>query len=162
MDKEYLKYVITEDIYLVKASDGEETVQSTENKTAEQTLKVKGNEQAAVAILNIDQKNTFISAQDAQFLGNILKAIQLDLEKIALINMAQTEYGPEQVIEQLPAKKILSFGLKDDTFFQSTGIYETREFNQKIILNADDLPTIEKNKDKKKALWAALQSLFFK
>lgn len=114
-------------------------------------------------ILVNDSSNTFIDQTSLTFLENILKAIQYCLDDITLINFHHHKTSFQKIIEQYAPKQIVLFdvnsfqiGIENEHILH----YESIEINNTQLLSAESLSIIQKNVDKKKALWMALQRIF--
>lgn len=115
-----------------------------------------------VIIVN-DSYNTFIEETNLTFLENILKAIQYSLDDITLINFHHHKTSFQEIKKQYSPKHIVLFdvnafhlGIENEHILQ----YESTEIDNIQLISAESLTIIQKNIDKKKALWMALQRIF--
>ncbi|MEK6480051.1 hypothetical protein WJR50_21090 [Catalinimonas sp. 4WD22] len=129
----------------------------------------EGENQKGVLVLFYQQQHRSLSNEERDFLGNILKAVNLGFNDIALCNWAPLEQAYEQQknifesIQQIKSEKLLVFGdlplaWSLSHFFQKYHITEDAE-GRKLLL-ADDLQSIAQNRDFKVQLWNALKKMF--
>jgi len=186
-NKQYLQFLYNEDLFVIKGDDAiiaesKSYVDTSENKetkveepatqnTAPMSgdqeevrkqpetpqLAISGDAESAVCIINFDSQNEFIAPEQKTFLENILKAVQLDINKVALINKAKTDHGLLEITHKIDAKTFLIFADTD-----AMNKYVISEEGGKQLLAADSLNSISNDKEKKKALWTNLQQLFLK
>ncbi len=123
-----------------------------------------GNNQKQVLILVEEKKHEFLSSQDLSFLQNILKAIQYEVNDVAIINLENKQYNIEELIEYFEPKQIISFKVPPFNLgIQNKNIpkYTFAEIRDNIpFLHADALAIIQNDTDKKKALWLGIQRMF--
>lgn len=98
-------------------------------------------------------------------LNKILAAIKIDLtEDVCLIKTPEPSHKLNilKSIKDLKIKKVLCFGLqpKDLTLNFSTTLYKPMQVGDMTFLFADALSTLDKEPDRKKALWNNLQEIF--
>ena len=165
---EFLKYLITEDLYLVPEKEGEETVEASskpyEQDSSESSSVVEepqpAQEEVVVNYLGGFEKKVLILVEDAQadhlnetdkaYLLKILGAVKLGLEDIALVNLNRTKN-----VESLDAEITISFASNAmDTK------YTIQTKAGKKVLFADPLSAISKSTELRTALWNALKELF--
>lgn len=162
MSDQYLKYVITEDIFVIPEEYATCNEPSLENKVSEPpmeyakpTLTFTGNRKSEVlVIINNDAHTGLITDRDRLFLTNILKAVGIDVNDICLINLSSPELF-DQVLKESGATKVLSFNSnKPDLYYKST-------IHQNItIIHSHALKEISEDKLLKKSLWEVLQQVF--
>ncbi|MDF9795251.1 hypothetical protein OKW21_000514 [Catalinimonas alkaloidigena] len=199
-DLNFLRFFLTEPIYLVpeaeppiiaqKAGAAEaegivetETVQQMAVQDKEESKaapaarpaaplpipETEGGNHKGVVVLFYDQKNRSLGKEERGFLGNILKAVKLNFDDVALCNWALLEAEFEQrknifeSIQHVECNTILAFGQLPlswslSHFFQKYHITEDAE-GRKLLL-ADDLLSIAQNRDFKVQLWNALKKMF--
>lgn len=174
MNNSYLKYLITEPVYVIDGEDHVPSIQeidSTEssNKLKEpspalykEKLNVKGDRNSEVLIVNIEPNDEFISTDQEAFLKNILAAVKLDIAQVAIINISKIELPFIKVLEILTPKTILAFGAALPEELQAIDPYSISTYKNCKILKSDSLGEIALDKAKKKALWESLQQLFLK
>ncbi len=176
MENNYLKFLITEDVYVIDESSADLTKQG--NSKAEndepgvvnepvseaysKNIPFKGNNTSAILILNHEKDVEFISEQDMAFLKNILSAVKLDIEHVALVNLAKLELDLDAIIKELKPNTVIGFGVAHIEQLKTISLYEVSTQQEHKMLLADNLKHIESDKSKKKALWEGLQELFLK
>jgi len=160
-NKEYLRHLFTEDIFIVNEQPQKsQSDESADNKIdSHPRLKFKGSVDNNVLIYNFDKSNEFISQGDELFLQNILKAIKLNISETTIINAAKEEADLSTILSQLnQVKTVLIFGA--NSIALDVEFYQASSKDNINYLKCDPLSSIEKDKEKKKALWSALQELF--
>jgi hypothetical protein len=101
------------------------------------------------------------------FLKKIISAAKIELEKDCLILRGDADIVSlpsfSQLRSQHKIEKVVLFGIKgkDMGFNIETPLYIPFEFNFCQFLFADKLSAIENSLERKKALWSALQTLFY-
>ena len=166
-----LKLFFDEDIYFIKETGNANTPK--EEKTLElpkpeliiaeepvaEPMKFiyKGGNGKEIAIIINDDSNEFLNSTDETLLLNILKAIGLSLEDVAIIN--QHTNGTDW-IEQLEYSKVIVFGILPGTYGLVTENYLIQENNEISWLFSDSLFSLGSNKELKGQLWGKLQELF--
>lgn len=122
-----------------------------------------GNNQKKCLILVNEQEQQVIDENNLTFLQNILKAISYTLDDILLLNIASYPLTFEELINNYSPKQLILFdvsafqlGIQERQIIQ----YELHEINNLQLISADSLTEIQKNIDKKKALWINLQRIF--
>lgn len=151
---EFLKYFITEDIYLLP--DNRVTKQE-EQKTSipAEAVKAGGTEKNEEPVKEVTDKSyplTVISAQlneeEEKLLSAILKAVNVNLSDIALL---------EKENDRIQSKKVLIFG---NTYFEQLPLYKVSSHDEKRFLKSDDLAAVSSDVEKKRKLWTSLQEMF--
>ncbi len=175
----FLKHLITEDIYLLKedksqaiknASDEAKvrteeeltTVEEAEEPLAqpEQALKFKGNATQQIYILVNESKAEYITAEDEAFLLKVLSAVKLSLNEVGIINIHNQQVGLDE-LKQLNPAIILLFN-QENTFFTKLEQYAITNMGDLKLLWSNALSKIAADKEEKVKLWSALQALFLK
>ncbi|MEP2772312.1 MAG: hypothetical protein ABJH05_09190 [Fulvivirga sp.] len=179
MESNYLKYLITEDVYVITESSADSPLQENvktdvdtnvdSNAVSEPTpapyiekIPVKGNNSSAILILNFDENAAFVADENLTFLKNILSAVKLDIDQVALVNLAKVDLAIDAIIKELKPKTIIGFGVNHIEQLKPHTIYKISTHQNCQTLLADDLKLIESDKSKKKALWEGLQELFLR
>ncbi len=176
-DYSFLTQLITEDIYVVKERElgpttgsqtnepttekgDEEGVVSESKETYIKPLQTEGNNLKHCLVF-VESSSEIIDANSKEFLSNVLKAVKRSLDDILLINLKGASIKQiEALMAEQNHRHLLVFGTgKLDDLFTSEQ-YTVHESNHKYFLKADDLKIISEEKDKKKALWTALQKMF--
>ena len=125
-----------------------------------------GDNNRQIAVLVSDPSNVYIGEQELTFLTNILKACQLGMADIALINMAKTQRSYLELAGNPGCKQFILFGISPAELqlqfnfapYQSQAV-DSYQFLQAAPLNAMMLTTPEAKAEKMK-LWQALQQFF--
>ena len=154
--------VFHEDIYAIdekndSASEGvSESIPEKDESKDKLPLKYKGTNEHQLLILVSNSAEEFLSAKETAFLGNILKAVNYNLEDVAIVNMHSCDHSIDEITDIILPEQIISFGTEG----MGGNLYTI--FDQQDIknLSADDLSAIEENIDLKKKLWQQLKILF--
>ncbi len=195
-DLSFLSFFLTEPVYLLPEAapdyvteagplpqdlaeqEAEHSESAEENKKAKEQLSdsdevmmplTQGLNRKGVLILYHQPAAESLAASSVALLEKILKAVQLDMDDVALCNWAlleQQQAAQSNIFESLQlidCDMIIAFGdlpmaWSMRHFFQKYHI--TQEASGKALLQADDLPIIAQNRDYKVKLWESLQKLF--
>ena len=160
--KNYLKYLIKEELYLV--SEDADRAQSRAGKPAETNQVHQENlVNRIIVMIRTDGKDPY-SESDQALLKKILQAVQADPEKVLLLDLA--EPGPYSdllanhhmtncriigFLDSLP-ENVQNVFPRQKYMIRSSGGFDS--------LLADPLFHIENDRTKKKKLWEKLQDLF--
>ena len=120
-----------------------------------------GNKKNILVVVN-SSTDVYLADDALNFLSGILKACNLTLEDIALVNFAKLAINdPAELIEQFEPSKIIFFGQEPVTmgFPLQFPYYQIQEFNGKKLLYAPGLETLAADKPQKLLLWEALKKL---
>ncbi len=109
--------------------------------------------------------NDVVHLPDAQlnFLANLLKACNLSLEDVALINMNHyngIDYN--QILTHFKSNIVLLFGMTAQDFGFPFEIpeYQLQRFADRTIIHSAALHSIQDDKEAKGRLWAGLKKIF--
>lgn len=129
----------------------------------------EGQNRKGVMILFYNPEAPGLEPSSVALLEKILKAVQLDMDDVALCNWALLEQQQAQhnnIFESLQfidCNKVIAFGdlplaWSMSHFFKKYHI--TEDAHAKGLVQADDLTIIAQNRDLKVQLWESLQKLF--
>jgi hypothetical protein len=115
-----------------------------------------------ILILVNHQSLPFLPDKELAFLTAVLSACGLDLSHVAIVNWEKAEEKDDTVIEQLLPKEILLLDVLPEVlgFSSSTPPYTVQKKGPISFVYAPSLSEIEKTKQTKSLLWAALKQLF--
>ncbi|MDQ6814335.1 MAG: hypothetical protein M3040_11400 [Bacteroidota bacterium] len=123
------------------------------------------NGKGIIAIVH-QREAVFLKEEDLTFLTNILKACQLSLADIAIINSAGQAIGYEEIKEQFTTSTILLFDVEPSAIKLPFLIppFQVQKFDDRTFLVAPPLGAINKptreGKLLKTKLWVSLQKVF--
>jgi hypothetical protein len=130
------------------------------------TIKYLGqNQKAIIAIVN-DSEAAIINDTDLAFLTNILKACNLNLADIAIINKHNQELHFAEIKEQLDVEKILLFDVSPSSIILPFSIphFQVQPYAGCTIVTAPSLSIINKSTEEsrllKSKLWLSLKQIF--
>lgn len=113
-------------------------------------------------ILVAFDKNGKLTKEDRALLEKLLTACQLTFDDIALVNIHSTEFTIAKIVDHLHIKKAVMFGVPMLSF-----ALPLEDSEEKVItsdhcafLRTAPLGVLDKNVEKKKALWMALKVMF--
>ncbi|MCW3107756.1 MAG: hypothetical protein JWQ09_2262 [Segetibacter sp.] len=158
LDTFKLKEVLTE--VEEQPANAEGTIRSVEK------IKFLGENEKGVIIIVNQSEAVFLMEDDLTFLTNILKACQLNLADIAIINIAKQEVNYEAIKEQLNATNILLFDVEPSAIKLPFLIpaFQVQKFDSCTIMVAPPLPFLNKptqeGKLLKTKLWLGLKQVF--
>lgn len=125
-----------------------------------------GSNNRQIAIVVEDQANVFIGDQELEFLTNILKACQLSMADVALVNYARTPRSYTELSLNPGCTQFLVFGLNPAQLQLQFSFppYQPQSVDQYQFLLAAPLSTMMNAtpdaKAEKLKLWNALQQFF--
>jgi len=121
------------------------------------SINYKGGNKKGIAIIISNESNEYLTDTDETLLLNILKAIGLTFEDIALINQHQ---AGTKWHNQVNCSKVFLFGIKPVDYNLSSALYELIPVNNAQWLFSNTLAEIGKDKVLKSKLWVKLQEVF--
>lgn len=100
--------------------------------------------------------------EDRILLENLMKACQITMDDIALINMAEQECAISEIISHLEIQKAIFFGIPSLNIDLPIGNSEDSViiYDNKTFIKTSPLSSLQNNVGKKKALWSALKNMF--
>ncbi len=171
-DTTYLQFVYQEDLYVFEdQSPDYELPVTVEEKPAENKMPIQsevfepepvhywGGNQMRILILIKDQESDLIHPKDQDFLMRIVEGgLKYSRQDIAVVNCSKYEYS--QIFDEIDHAFLIAFGDHPQKFTGAMPKYEVFLHNGKKVLLSDSLNDLEPDKEKKKALWKALQQMF--
>lgn len=116
-----------------------------------------------VLILVSEPKLEFLSDTDAELLQNILKAVNLTLDEVDLLNVDTLETSDfKPMLATKVVHHVITFGIPMKRLQLEILLapYQIKKVEGVNFLFADPLPTLHQDKNRKKALWECLQKMF--
>lgn len=126
-------------------------------------LKFLGANQKQVTILVSEAESRFLNDRSFNFLTGILKACNLDMSDIALINIAQSgNLHYVTINDTTNPRTVLLFGLSAGAISLPIHFpeFQVQPFNGVSYLSAPALEAIENDQTLKAGLWGCLKSIF--
>lgn len=172
-NKELLKYMYHEDLYIVDEPAPSTSIQSVtgeekENDQIEHNPSIVeevkpvtffGGNEKGILILVDDPAQVFLNQKDLDFLMKIIESgLRFSEQDIALVNIAK--YPTDQVLDEISYNFLLSFGNKNLREDNSSSLYELTENHGKKMLFANNLTDIAGDQEKKKLLWKSMKTMF--
>lgn len=122
-----------------------------------------GSNQKGILVAVNYENITNLPDSQLEFLMQLLKACQLSLNDIVLINMSNyPRVAHTSILDHFNAKVILLFGItvQDWGFPFQTPPYQVQSFSGYTITHAPALENLQNDKPAKGLLWAALKNIF--
>jgi len=141
MNRTDLKYLFTEDIYLIKSK---EATESTPSKSEAEFPNV---------LVLVNQS---IVEDDKNNLTKVLAAVNLKPDQVDIVDGSQFETFEDLTHSGYKTPVVLSFGIE----LWKSDPYQIHKQDQKTILQAEDLKTIFADRARKLKLWNALKKIF--
>lgn len=173
LDHTGLKFFFEDDIYVIKEENPvsshaiekkeslpkEVPTPSTLEEPKEEliSLNYKGGNAKGIAIIISDDSNDYLNNTDEALLLNILKALGLSLDDVAIINQHISGIAWQ---EELDYSKSIVFGILPSTYTIVSENYIIQSTGGSKWLFSDSLFTLGNDKVLKGKLWASLQELF--
>jgi hypothetical protein len=122
---------------------------------------IKSVAEPKIAVFFKDTNENLLNEKLHQFLANILKAVNIDIENVLLVNVSKP-INAAKVCSTFNLNKAILFGIHLDEVSMQIQInnYQSINLNKISYLFAESLDEIESDKAKKVELWNALK-LFF-
>jgi len=114
-------------------------------------------------LILVNQKDAaYLPEKELQFLTAVLSACQLDLSHVAIINWALLEEKSLTALQrQFSPQKLLLLNVKpEEAGLPVSQLYAVQKQNKFEFVVAPALEEIEKTREAKSNLWAALKQLF--
>lgn len=152
---------------MLQALYGHTLVELKENKIPTQPdkkpqsfpIKHLGNNARNILVIVRNDKHDYFSEAENAFLTRLMKACQLELDDVAIVNFAREKTKMEDIISELKPVSIISFGTGSGTELFTMGNVDGTKY-----LNAPELNELilesEKSKQLKGKLWAELKMMF--
>lgn len=140
----------------VSAPKPEPEANPTEHSTAAPIV-FKGENKKGIVILYQNPEAKTLAAADESLLLNILKAVGLSLEDVAIINQSISNQDWKDEIE---FTKVLSFGINPTEYGLSGENYSIIESNNGTWLSSHTLAELANDKVLKGKLWGKLKEMF--
>lgn len=144
----------------------EQFVTSEGTIATDKKIKFLGENKKQVTIIVNQPEAAFLSEEYLVFLTNILKACQLNVADIAIINIAVQAVNYEAIKEQLQPKNILLFDVEPSSVKLPflIPVFQLQKFDGCTIMVAPPLPLINKPNQEgkllKTKLWLSLKQVF--
>ena len=185
IDAAYLPFLFPEGIYAISASETTEAVatadapQTAEANAAETpaapSVKASpkpvhtpagvkflgGNKQHILYLIDVHTAS-FEQTQEFTLLLNMVKAVQLNLPDVAIVNyFEQKDCTIKTIIDELHPQKIICFGQElHQRIVPKPEPYKAKQFGSATFIGADDLATLAQDRKRKQALWRVLKQEF--
>ena len=101
----------------------------------------------------------YLTDADFQFLGDVLTACKMNMEDIALVNVANNRNHFDELVQQLQPKFVITSGVQVDALPIQTADYRVQEQQDYLICCTEPLEAIRTDKSKKSKLWLALKQM---
>lgn len=120
-----------------------------------------GFQQGIVLLVNYSSKTNLIR-KDELVLKQILRAVKLSLDDVAVINIGcYPKLSYQSIIQQYPAGSVIGFDIPSEFIPQSPEPYQPSTTEDGVqVLVADAVADIAAHKSLKKQLWTGLKTLF--
>ncbi|MFY7839856.1 MAG: hypothetical protein ACOVP7_06245 [Lacibacter sp.] len=101
----------------------------------------------------------YLDDADFQFLSDVLNACKMNMEDIALVNVAGNRSPFEQLVQQLQPKYIIAASVQIDALPIQTADYKVLQQQTYQLCYTESLEAIRTDKTKKSKLWLALKQM---
>ena len=101
----------------------------------------------------------FLSDEDFQFLSEVVNACKMNMDDIALVNIAQNNLGFEQTITELQPKIMIVSFLDRNWIPANKEAYTLQQEENFQFYITEELQVIRNDKVKKSKLWLALKQM---
>lgn len=157
MTEPWHKIAFTEDLYLIPDQHKTPVSQSESTRIPShdsvEPLSYEGKNLKNLVVLIPSP----LAEDDRNFLGNILTAVDYNLDDIAIV--VWDESRKEQIISELNPSKVICFGIPTDPWTHGPAYEVIVNESVKHFL-ADALPVISSDQNLKRKLWNGMKLLF--
>lgn len=155
-DKEFIKYLINEDIYIVDQAEENESAEYPVVETPVPILEEPAEISNYKSILVIVEDDTShgLNLNDKQYLAKILSAVKADLHSISLVNIHKESVGQTNGVENI---LVFTENFEFNTDYQ---LYELSDYQNAKLILSDPLKRVAQSVDLRKKLWSSLQKMF--
>jgi hypothetical protein len=101
----------------------------------------------------------YLNDADFQFLADVLTACKMNMEDIALVNVANNRNPFDELVKQLQPKFIIASGVQVDALPIQPADYRVQEQQGYLLCCTETLEAIRNDKSKKSKLWLALKQM---
>ena len=101
----------------------------------------------------------YLNDADFQFLGDVLTACKMNMEDIALVNVANNHNPFDELVQQLQPKFVIASGVQVDALPIQPADYRVQEQQGYLLCCTEILEAIRTDKSKKSKLWLALKQM---
>jgi len=101
----------------------------------------------------------YLNDADFQFLGDVLTACKMNMEDIALVNVANNRNPFDELVQQLQPKFVIASGVQVDALPIQTADYRVQQQQGYLLCCIEPLESIRTDKSKKSKLWLALKQM---
>ena len=101
----------------------------------------------------------YLNDADFQFLGDVLTACKMNMEDIALVNVANNRTHFDELVQQLRPKFVIASGVQVDALPIQPADYRVQEQQGYLFCCTETLEAIRTDKSKKSKLWLALKQM---
>jgi hypothetical protein len=101
----------------------------------------------------------YLNDADFQFLGDVLTACKMNMEDIALVNVANNRNHFDELVQQLQPKFIIASGVQVDALPIQPADYRVQQQQGYLLCCTETLEAIRNDKSKKSKLWLALKQM---
>lgn len=166
-DYSFLPFLLNESIYLVSedkpVSKTEKLIKEEKPDTPEDQITWQGKNQQQVVILIKYANNQYLDENQRELMGKILSAVKLSFDDVALVNLAH--YPNALGLDKLTApgaRYLISFGINPQDIASERNLILNEIFtrNRTQMLFTSSLEELEKDRNKKVALWNNLKQMF--
>lgn len=101
----------------------------------------------------------YLNDADFQFLGDVLTACKMNMDDIALVNVANNRNRFDELLQQLQPQFIIASGVQIDALPIQTADYRVQQEQGYFLCCTETLEAIRSDKSKKSKLWLALKQM---
>ncbi|MBX9784790.1 MAG: hypothetical protein K2X48_15990 [Chitinophagaceae bacterium] len=142
-------------INAAKASVAENTIQ----KPGKKPVSFKGKNRKGMLWVVHQPDQAFLSDNDFEFLSQIITACKMNMDDIALVNIAAEKTPITEIVNELSPKTIILCGIEYQQLPFKLDEYIITPNNNCDYFLCDELSDLRNDKAKKTKLWLALKAL---
>jgi DNA polymerase III psi subunit len=134
-----------------------------EKKSASALLNILGKNLKNIILIVRNNESAFLTDDDLNFLLGILSACKLNMDDVAVLNLAKNKNAEyETIAKELNAEKVFLFGVDpgDINLPLAFPHYQAQQFKNQLYLSAPSLSDLQHDKTEKTKLWTCLKKIF--
>lgn len=136
-----------------------ESVQTAKSVPTAPQMGITGKNKKSFVWLVEETDHPFLSDADFKFLTDVLTACKLNMEDIALVNLAKNGLSFEELQQQLTPQHLVVSAVNNQRVPFQTADYLVQQYPDYQVCCTETLTEIRNDKSKKSKLWLALKQM---
>lgn len=154
------KLVVTEPVNEPKMAKQAAPAVSVTTAQPKPSINIKGKNKKGILWIVQEPGQAFLNDADFEFLSQILTACKMNMDDIALVNLAHTPHAINEITDALNPSVVLFCGIEYQSLPFKLDEYIIYPHAKKQYFLSDSLQDLRNDKAKKTKLWLALKAIF--